>query len=48
MQRVLGRMGTAVHPDGALGAPREVVGVDGDELLGIAIKPKAATLKKDA
>ena len=31
--RVLGRMRAAVHPDRPLGAPREMMRVDGDELL---------------
>src|ERR1700722_721217 len=38
VQRILGRMGAAIHPDGALGAPGEVMRVDGDQLLRILIK----------
>src|SRR5580658_1970757 len=38
MQRILGRMGAAIHPYGTLGAPREVVRVNGDERLRILVE----------
>src|SRR5215472_6392267 len=37
MKRVVRRMRAAIHPDGALGGPGEVVKVDGDQVLSVAI-----------
>src|ERR1700678_337780 len=37
MQRILGRMRPAIHPDGALGVPGEMMDVDGDQLLGVVV-----------
>src|SRR5215469_4656846 len=37
MQGVVGRMGAPIHPDGALSAPSEVVDVNRDQILGVAV-----------
>ena len=37
VHRVIGRVRTAIHPDGALGGPGEVMDMDGDQVLRVAV-----------